>query len=143
MLEPLSPIVATAGGLLIGIAAGLLLLSNGRIAGVSGMVATATGIDRGGTPWGQAAAFVIGLPLGAALVAAFIRRPELVIAASPAALVVAGLLVGFGTRLGNGCTSGHGVCGMARLSPRSIIATLTFMGVAAATVFVTRHVLGA
>lgn len=143
MLEPLSPIVAIAGGLLIGIAAGLLLLSNGRIAGVSGMLATATGIDRGGTPWGQAAAFVIGLPLGAALVAAFIRRPELVIAASPAALVVAGLLVGFGTRLGNGCTSGHGVCGMARLSPRSIIATLTFMGVAAATVFVTRHVLGA
>lgn len=143
MLEPLSPLVAIAGGLLIGLAAGLLLLANGRIAGVSGMLVTATGIDKGGTPWGQAAAFVIGLPLGAALVAAFIRRPELVIAASPAALVVAGLLVGFGTRLGNGCTSGHGVCGMARLSRRSIIATMTFMGVAAATVFVTRHMLGA
>ncbi len=142
MLEPLSPLVAIAGGLLIGTAAALLLLANGRIAGVSGMLVTATGIDKGGTPWAQAAAFIIGLPLGAALVAMVIRRPELVIEASPAALVVAGLLVGFGTRLGNGCTSGHGVCGIARLSTRSIVATLTFMSAAAAIVFVTRHVLG-
>lgn len=141
-MEPLSPLVAIAGGLLIGGAAALLLLLNGRIAGVSGMLATATRIDTGGPPWRQAAAFVIGLPLGAALVAAFVRRPELVIAASPAALIVAGLLVGFGTRLGNGCTSGHGVCGMARLSPRSIVATLTFMATAALTVFVMRHVMG-
>ena len=141
-MEPLSPIVAIAGGLLIGTAAALLLLLNGRIAGVSGMLATATGIGAGGPPWRQAAAFVIGLPLGALLIAAFVRRPELVIAASPAALIVAGLLVGFGTRLGNGCTSGHGVCGMARLSPRSIVATMTFMGVAALTVFVMRHMVG-
>ena len=142
-MQPLDPFVAISGGLLIGIAAGLLLLLNGRIAGVSGMLVTATWIDKGGTPWGQAVAFVVGLPLGAALVAALIRQPELAIAASPAALIIAGLLVGFGTRLGNGCTSGHGVCGMARLSTRSIMATLTFMGLAAATVFVTRHVLGA
>jgi uncharacterized membrane protein YedE/YeeE len=141
-MEPLSPLVAIAGGLLIGGAAALLLLLNGRIAGVSGMLATATRIGAGGPPWRQAAAFVIGLPLGAALVAAFVRRPEIVIAASPAALIVAGLLVGFGTRLGNGCTSGHGVCGMARLSPRSIAATLTFMVTAALTVFVMRHVMG-
>jgi uncharacterized protein len=141
-MEPLSPLVAIAGGLLIGGAAALLLLLNGRIAGVSGMLATATRIGAGGPPWRQAAAFVIGLPLGAALVAAFVRRPEIVIAASPAALIVAGLLVGFGTRLGNGCTSGHGVCGMARLSPRSIAATLTFMATAALTVFVMRHVMG-
>lgn len=141
-MEPLSPLVAIAGGLLIGGAAALLLLLNGRIAGVSGMLATATRIGAGGPPWRQAAAFVIGLPLGAALVAAFVRRPELLIAASPAALIVAGLLVGFGTRLGNGCTSGHGVCGMARLSPRSIAATLTFMATAALTVFVVRHVMG-
>ena len=141
-MEPLSPLVATAGGLLIGAAAALLLLLNGRIAGVSGMLATATRMGAGGPPWRQAAAFVVGLPLGAALVAAFVRRPELVIAASPAALIVAGLLVGFGTRLGNGCTSGHGVCGMARLSPRSIAATLTFMAMAAMTVFVMRHVMG-
>jgi uncharacterized protein len=141
MLDPLSPNVAIAGGLLIGIAAALRLLTNGRIAGVSGMLATASGIDKDGAPWGQAAAFIIGLPLGAALVAMFVRRPELVIAASPAALVIAGLLVGFGTRLGNGCTSGHGVCGVARMSPRSIAATLTFMGLAALTVFAIRHVL--
>ena len=141
-MGPLSPLVAIAGGLLIGGAAALLLLLNGRIAGVSGMLATATRIGAGGPPWRQAAAFVIGLPLGAALVAGFVRRPEGLIAASPAALIVAGLLVGFGTRLGNGCTSGHGVCGMARLSPRSIAATLTFMATAALTVFIMRHVMG-
>lgn len=134
--------MAIAGGLLIGTAAALLLLLNGRIAGVSGMLAAATGIGSVGPPWKQATAFVIGLPLGALLVAAYVRRPELVITASPVALIIAGLLVGFGTRLGNGCTSGHGVCGMARLSPRSIVATLTFMGLAALTVFITRHVLG-
>lgn len=141
-MEPLSPFVAIAGGLLIGTAAALLLLLNGRIAGVSGMLATTTRISSGGPPWRQAAAFIVGLPLGAVLIATFVRRPDLVIAASPVALVVAGLLVGFGTRLGNGCTSGHGVCGMARLSPRSILATLSFMATAAITVFVMRHLLG-
>lgn len=141
-MAPLSPLIAVAGGLLIGTAAALLLLLNGRIAGVSGMLGAATRISADGPPWRQAAAFIVGLPPGASLVAAFVRRPELVIAASPAALIVAGLLVGFGTRLGNGCTSGHGVCGMARLSPRSIAATLTFMAMAALTVFVMRHVLG-
>lgn len=141
-MEPLSPLVAIAGGLLIGTAAALLLLLNGRIAGVSGMLATTTRIATGGPPWRQAAAFIVGLPLGAVLIAALVRRPDLVIEASPAALVVAGLLVGFGTRLGNGCTSGHGVCGMARLSPRSILATLSFMATAAITVFVMRHLLG-
>ena len=141
-MEPLSPFVAIAGGLLIGTAAALLLLLNGRIAGVSGMLATTTRIGSGGPPWRQAAAFIVGLPLGAMLIATLVRRPDLVIAASPVALVVAGLLVGFGTRLGNGCTSGHGVCGMARLSPRSILATLSFMATAAITVFVMRHLLG-
>lgn len=141
-MEPLPPLTAIAGGLLIGTAAGLLLLVNGRIAGVSGMLATATRIGVASPPWRQAAAFILGLPLGAALVAAFVRQPELVIAASPMTLIVAGLLVGFGTRLGNGCTSGHGVCGVARLSPRSIAATATFMAAAAVTVFVSRHVIG-
>lgn len=141
-MEPLSPLVAVSGGLLIGTAAALLLLLNGRIAGVSGMLAIAARIGAGGPPGREATAFVIGLPLGAALVAALVRRPELLIAASPPSLIVAGLLVGFGTRLGNGCTSGHGVCGMARLSPRSIAATLTFMTTAALTVFVLRHVMG-
>lgn len=140
-MEPLSPFAAIAGGLLIGTSAALLLL-NGRIAGLSGMLATATGIGTGGPPRKQSAAFIVGLPLGAVLTAAFVRRPDLVNTASPAALVVAGLLVGFGARLGNGCTSGHGVCGVARLSPRSIFATLTFMAVAVLTVFVMRHLLG-
>lgn len=141
-MEPLSPLVAIAGGLLIGTAAALLLLLNGSIAGVSGMLATATGIGAGGAPWRQAAAFIVGLPLGALLIVTFVREPDLVIAASPGAIIVAGLLVGFGTRLGNGCTSGHGVCGMARLSPRSIVATVTFMGLAALTVYAMRHLLG-
>jgi uncharacterized protein len=140
-MEPLSPAVAIAGGLMIGLAAALLLLLNGRIAGVSGMLATTTGIGAGGAPWKQATAFIVGLPIGAVLIATFVRRPELDISGSPVALVAAGLLVGFGTRLGNGCTSGHGVCGLARLSPRSIIATATFMSVAALTVFVMRHLL--
>ena len=141
-MEPLSPLLAIAGGLLIGIAAALFLLLTGRIAGVSGMAAAATGMASGGTPWQQAAAFIVGLPVGGALIAAFVRSPELVITSSVPLLVVAGLLVGFGTRLGNGCTSGHGVCGIARLSPRSLAATGTFMASAVLTVFFVRHGLG-
>lgn len=134
-MEPLSPLFPIAGGLLIGLAAGLFLLLSGRIAGVSGMVAVATRIGAGGTRWSQAAAFVIGLPIGAAAVALAIRAPNVVVTSSAPLLIAAGLLVGFGTRLGNGCTSGHGVCGMARLSPRSIAATATFMASAIVTVF--------
>lgn len=141
-MDSLSPFIAIAGGLLIGTAAALLLLLNGRIAGISGMLATTTGIASDGPPWRQAAAFIVGLLLGALLIATFVRRPDLIIDASPPALVVAGLLVGFGARLGNGCTSGHGMCGVARLSPRSIVATLTFMATAALTVFVMRHMVG-
>ncbi len=141
-MEPLSPLVATAGGLLIGTAAALFLLLTGRIAGVSGMTAIATRIGSGGTSWKQAAAFVLGLPLGTVLVAVFVRTPEVSFTSSVPLLVVAGLLVGFGTRLGNGCTSGHGVCGIARLSPRSLAATAMFMASAVATVFVVRHMIG-
>ena len=141
-MEPIAPATAAAGGLLIGSAAALFLLLTGRIAGVSGMTAVATRIGSSGTPWSQATAFVIGLPIGAALIALFVRTPEVSVTSSVPLLVAAGLLVGFGTRLGNGCTSGHGVCGMARLSPRSIAATVTFMASAAATVFVLRHVIG-
>jgi uncharacterized membrane protein YedE/YeeE len=141
-MEPLTPIVAIAGGLLIGSAAALLLLLTGRIAGVSGMTAIATRIGSGAMPRSQAAAFLIGLPLGTTLVALLVRQPEVAVTSSVPLLVIAGLLVGFGTRLGNGCTSGHGVCGIARLSPRSLAATATFMATAAATVFLTRHVIG-
>lgn len=141
-MEAMSPFAAIGGGLLIGAAAALLLLVTGRIAGVSGMVATAMRMGAGGTPRSQATAFLVGLPVGAALIALLVRTPEVTVTSSPPLLIVAGLLVGFGTRLGNGCTSGHGVCGMARLSPRSIAATATFMTSAAATVFVLRHVIG-
>ena len=141
-MEPISLAMALAGGLLIGSAAALFLLLTGRIAGVSGMTAVATRIGSSGTPWSQATAFVIGLPLGAALIAFSVRTPEVSVTSSAPLVIAAGLLVGFGTRLGNGCTSGHGVCGIARLSPRSIAATVTFMGSAAATVFVLRHAIG-
>ena len=143
MLHSLDPAYAIAGGLLIGSAAALVLLLTGRIAGVSGMFATVVRIADGGPPWRLAAAFVAGLPLGAAIVSLLIRKPEIEVTSSAPLLLAAGLLVGFGTRLGNGCTSGHGVCGIGRLSFRSIAATLTFMSAAAATVFVTRHALGA
>ena len=142
MLQPLPLGFALGGGLLIGAAAALLLLMAGRIAGVSGMVATVARIADAGPPWRLAAAFVIGLPIGAALVSLAGRRPEIAVTSSVPALIAAGLLVGFGTRLGNGCTSGHGVCGIGRLSPRSLAATLTFMATAAATVFTVRHVIG-
>lgn len=141
-MEPLPPFVAIAGGLLIGSAAALFLLLSGRIAGVSGMAAIATRIGSGAAPRPQAAAFLVGLPLGTVLVAALVRQPEVMVTSSVPTLILAGLLVGFGTRLGNGCTSGHGVCGVARLSPRSIAATAMFVGTAAATVFMTRHVIG-
>lgn len=142
MLEPISPFVAVAGGLLIGVAAALLLLLSGRIAGVSGMVASVVRIADSGPPWRLAAAFVIGLPLGALFISIFVRQPDIQVTSSVPLLVTAGLLVGFGTRLGNGCTSGHGVCGIGRLSVRSIAATATFMTAAAMAVFVTRHVVG-
>lgn len=141
-MEPLTPFMAIAGGLLIGSAAALFLLLTGRIAGVSGMTAIAARLGSGGTPRSQAVAFLVGLPLGTALVAIFVRQPQIAVTSSLPLLVTAGLLVGFGTRLGNGCTSGHGVCGIARLSPRSLAATATFMATAAVTVLLTRHVVG-
>jgi uncharacterized protein len=142
MLEPLSPLYALGGGLLIGTAAGLMLLLSGRIAGVSGLFAAVTRVSDAGPPWVQAASFIVALPLGAFIVSGAARRPDIDVTSSIALLVAAGLLVGFGTRLGSGCTSGHGVCGMARLSPRSIAATATFMALGFATVFLMRHVIG-
>lgn len=139
-MEPIPPLTAIAGGLLIGLAAALFLLLNGRIAGISGLLAIATRIAPG--PWPQAAAFLVGLPLGAAAVAALVRQPEIAMTSSAPLLIAAGLLVGYGTRLGNGCTSGHGVCGIGRLSRRSFVATIVFMACAAATVYVARHVVG-
>jgi uncharacterized membrane protein YedE/YeeE len=135
-----TPFTSALGGALIGAAAALLWLALGRIAGISGILGGLAGAPAAEPGWRLA--FLAGL-LGAPLLAALaVAAPPLEIAAGPAPLVMAGLLVGFGTRLGAGCTSGHGVCGLARLSPRSVAATAVFMATAAATVFVTRHVIG-
>lgn len=115
------------GGVLIGLAAATMLLGLGRIAGVSGMAARATGIADSGAPRNIAIAFVIGLPLGAYLVARLFGEVQVSFPTSLLPLIAGGLLVGFGTRLGSGCTSGHGVCGLSRLSPRSMVATALFM----------------
>jgi uncharacterized membrane protein YedE/YeeE len=141
-VEHFTPYTATIGGMLIGLAASLLLLTTGRIAGISGIVASLLVPATDGKLW--RAVFVAGLIGGCLLVRLLSGDAISVeISASSGPLVLAGLLVGFGTRLANGCTSGHGVCGMARLSPRSLAATLTFMASGAATVFVMRHILGA
>lgn len=141
-IAPLDPLVALAGGLLIGLAAALLLVFSGRIAGISGMVARAVGIADAGIPRGQALAFVAGLPIGAVLVSNWVRTPDIGVTTSIPLLIVAGLLVGFGTRMGNGCTSGHGVCGVSRLSPRSIAATASFMLVGFLVVGTARMMVG-
>jgi uncharacterized protein len=141
-MTPISPLTALGGGLLIGLAAATFLLLSGRIAGVSGLAATAVRIGSGSTPWAQAVCFILGLPIGACLVANFVRHPEIIVTSSAPRLAIAGILVGFGTRLANGCTSGHGVCGIARLSPRSLAATATFMALGIATVFLVRHIAG-
>lgn len=121
------PVQGLIGGLMIGVAAAIMLLGAGRIAGVSGMAARAFGLSDGGAPRGLAWAFILGLPVGAAIVALVAGPVVSRFPMSALTLVAAGLIVGFGTRLGSGCTSGHGVCGMSRLSKRSIAATLTFM----------------
>jgi len=122
------PLEGLIGGLMIGVAAALMLLGLGRIAGVSGLAARATGIADSGTPRVIAAAFVVGLPLGAFLMSLIVDGIETRFPSSVLPLLIGGLLVGYGTRLGSGCTSGHGVCGMSRLSPRSLLATAIFMG---------------
>jgi len=130
------PLHGLIGGLMVGVASAIMLLGLGRIAGVSGLVAHAAGIAGEGTPRPLSIAFVIGLPLGAALTALLSGPVETRFHQGTVTLIIGGLLVGFGTRLGSGCTSGHGVCGVSRLSPRSLIATATFMVAGFATVAV-------
>ncbi|MEZ5710635.1 MAG: YeeE/YedE thiosulfate transporter family protein [Blastomonas sp.] len=128
------PAEGLVGGLLIGLAAAIMLLGLGRIAGVSGLAARAIGLADGGAPRSVALAFVIGLPLGGWLIATVTGGVETRFADSLWPLILGGLLVGFGTRLGSGCTSGHGVCGLSRLSRRSMLATALFMASGFATV---------
>ncbi|MDF2096226.1 YeeE/YedE family protein [Aquibaculum arenosum] len=144
-MENFTPVSALIGGAFIGLSASLLLLSLGRIAGISGIIGSLLTPGRSGAPWRLP--FVIGLLLGPFVVmiigsALNAAPPEITIEASWPTLVLGGLLVGFGTRLGSGCTSGHGVCGIARLSPRSLVATGLFMAAGAAVVFIARHVIG-
>jgi uncharacterized membrane protein YedE/YeeE len=140
-MNALSMSQALLGGALIGLAAAALLLLTGRIAGVSGIVGGLLPPRPGDAAW--RALFAAGLVAGGFLLRALATDPFRGLATTPqAVLIAAGLLVGFGASLGSGCTSGHGVCGVSRLSPRSIVATLTFMLAGGVTVYVVRHVAG-
>ena len=135
------PWTAALGGLLIGVAAAALILFNGRIAGISGIVGGLLRPQRGDIDWRLA--FVAGLIAASLLYRMWAPLPPIQIEATPLVLVIAGVLVGFGTRLGSGCTSGHGVCGLSRLSPRSMVATAIFMAAGFLTVYIMRHLIGA
>jgi uncharacterized membrane protein YedE/YeeE len=135
-----TPCSALAGGALIGISAALFILMNGRIAGITGIIGGLFRPVMHDVGW--RIAFTIGLIIAPIVWLLFAQLPEINIEANEGLLIVAGLIVGFGARYGSGCTSGHGVCGISRLSPRSIVATLAFMGSGFLTVFVMRHLLG-
>ncbi len=136
-----TPWLSLAGGVLIGTGAVLLILLNGRIAGISGILGGLLFRHQGSDKYWRLA-FILGLVL-APLIWRFWRElPPIEVNTSLPVIVLAGLLVGFGTRLGSGCTSGHGVCGLSRFSPRSFVATLTFMAVGFLMVFFVRHLLG-
>ena len=135
-----TPLQSLAGGALIGLAAALLILFNGRVAGISGVLGSLLHTPREGLSWRLCfLAGVVAAPLSVFL---FGRLPQSNIAASWQILILGGVLVGFGTRLGGGCTSGHGISGLARRSSRSLIATATFMTTGAITVYLARHLLG-
>jgi uncharacterized membrane protein YedE/YeeE len=128
------PLEGFVGGLVIGLAGAVLLLGAGRIAGVSGLAARAVGLSETGPPRAMAWLFIMGLPVGAGLVAWLLGPIEARFPPSGWLLIIGGLVTGFGTRMGSGCTSGHGVCGMSRLSPRSLAATATFIAAGIAAV---------
>ena len=134
-----TPWTSLAGGLLLGLAAALFILFSGRVLGISGIVGGLLRPRKGDAGWRLA--FVLGMLVAPSLYALFAGPLQPRIDAGWGMVVVAGLLVGVGTRYGSGCTSGHGVCGLSRLSPRSLVATLTFMGAGFVTVFLIRHVL--
>lgn len=135
-----TPWSSLAGGALIGLAATLFILLNGRIAGISGVVGGLLHPLKGDVLW--RVTFITGLVIAPVLFQAAFEQPDIEINASTLTLIAAGLLVGVGTRYGSGCTSGHGVCGLSRRSPRSLVATATFMASGFLTVFVIRHLVG-
>lgn len=134
-----TPWSSLAGGLLIGLAAAMFLLFNGRIAGIGGIVGGLLRPLRGDIFW--RIAFVLGLVLAPIVFSLIAPLPAVSVDADNTLLIIAGLLVGIGTRYGSGCTSGHGVCGLSRLSPRSLVATAAFMLAGFITVLVVRHLL--
>ena len=136
-----TPWSATTGGVVIGLAAALFLLVNGRVAGISGIVGGMLHPRSGDLAWRLA--FIAGLLLAPLACATVGVQPSATIDASYPVLIAAGLLVGIGTRYAGGCTSGHGVCGLSRLSPRSLVATLSFMAGGFVVVYIVRHVIGA
>ncbi|MBL8659619.1 MAG: YeeE/YedE family protein [Rhodospirillales bacterium] len=140
-MQAFTPVSAFFGGVMIGLSAVGLMFLNGRIAGISGIVGAVPAAGAADAGWRLA--FIAGLIAGPfVLLAIQGALPPVVVDVPMPAVVAGGLLVGFGTRLGSGCTSGHGVCGLARLSPRSIVATAVFTGTAMATVALVRHGLG-
>ena len=132
-----TPWTALAGGLMLGLASALFILINGRILGISGIVGGLLRPRAGDTSWRLS--FVLGLFAAPVLYGLVTDLPQSRVEASWITVVIAGILVGLGTRIGSGCTSGHGVCGLSRLSPRSVIATMTFMGAGFLTVYVLRQ----
>ncbi len=140
MMENFTPYSAFLGGSLIGLSAALLMYFNGRIAGISGMIAGAFDFKNSENHWRLF--FLGGLILAAVIFNLFAPHVPATYSRSTLLLIISGIFVGYGTRLGNGCTSGHAVCGMARLSIRSIAATITFMAIAILTVFIIRHLFG-
>jgi uncharacterized protein len=138
-MDNFTPVSALLGGLLIGLAAAILWLTNGRIAGISGIVGNLPSARSGDIVW--RVMFLAGLIVAPLLYAVLAGTPVIRLDAGVPAILGGGLLVGFGTRLGGGCTSGHGVCGLARWSPRSLVATCLFMAAGFFTVFLTRHVM--
>lgn len=136
-----TPVPSLLGGMILGIAAALYVLLHGRILGISGIISGLIHPKAGDRDW--RIAFVLGLFTAPSLFALLFEiRPIVEIESNWLALVIAGLLVGFGTQYGSGCTSGHGICGLSRLSPRSLVATLCFMAAGFLTVYVLRHLIG-
>ncbi|WP_242195375.1 MULTISPECIES: YeeE/YedE family protein [unclassified Pseudomonas] len=135
-----TPWTSLGAGALIGLSVSVFVLANGRVAGISGLLGSV--MRFGSEGWGEKALFLLGLVIAPLLWELFSVLPQIEITAQWPALLMAGLLVGLGTRYGSGCTSGHGVCGISRLSPRSLVATVCFMAAGFATVYLIRHVLG-
>ena len=138
-MENFTPWTSLLGGILIGVSASIMILLNGRIAGISGIVGSISSAHRADIPW--RVTFIIGLVVSPFVYLLFGNIPAINLQASHMQIVAAGLLVGLGSRLGSGCTSGHGVCGIARLSIRSMVATIVFIAAGMLTVYLTRHLL--